>query len=97
MSFDDRSGVVANQIAAGLRRIWPPSLVGDTNRFKTLVCLSLHRAGCYIILHTTKRKLLFNKTINAEILHQNFLTHVKNLLVNALWTSWHVFHQIKCT
>ena len=25
--------VGVNQIAAGLRRIWPPSLVGDTNKF----------------------------------------------------------------
>ena len=25
--------VGVNQIAAGLRRIWPPSLVGDTTRF----------------------------------------------------------------
>ena len=30
-----------SQIAVGLRGIWPPSLVGDTARFNTLVSLSL--------------------------------------------------------
>ena len=33
--------VGVNQIAAGLRWICPPSLVGDAIRFCTLVCLSL--------------------------------------------------------
>ena len=29
--------VGVNQIAAGLTRIWPPSLLGDTTRYKKLV------------------------------------------------------------
>ena len=29
-----------NQITAELSRMWPPSLVGDTTRFKTLASLS---------------------------------------------------------
>ena len=28
-----------NKIAAILRRIWPPSLIGDTNRLEALVSL----------------------------------------------------------
>ena len=36
--------VGVNQIASCLRCIWPPSFVGDTTRFSTLVSLSMTRA-----------------------------------------------------
>ena len=34
--------VSVNKIAAGLRPIWPPSLIADTTGFQILVSLSLH-------------------------------------------------------
>ena len=42
--------VGVNQIISRLRWIWPPSLVGHTSRFTTLVSFSLMAVGCFIKL-----------------------------------------------
>ena len=39
--YRSKLSVGVKKIAAGLRCIWPPSFIGDTTRFKTLVCVSL--------------------------------------------------------
>ena len=43
--------VFVNKIAAGLRWIWPPSLIGDTTRFKYW-CLSIvHSILCILLMY----------------------------------------------